>query len=651
VNTVDLARRLARGGGRHDRSVVLLAALATAVATVVIVLTLGALTGTGARADREAWTQPRRAAEGAATAMMATTTQATGHDHVRTTVFLAELPGHEGQSPVPPGLDHFPRPGEELVPGRAGRISPDQDLVVRGVSASDPVFDSGFIEQSQQLRMFPPTPVADFRHGAGGGDSAASAASYRSLTLIASVLLVVPVLSLTGAVARLAAGRRAQRVAGLRLAGAPRRTLLALVGIEAAVPALAGSVAGVLVSVPLAAACSRMPLQGMRWFAGDLLPGVPTLAAVVVVLTGLAVGSAALAARRAVADPLSVREGHRAAAPTWLRLVAVVAALGVFVWLTRSGAQESTVLVAFMLCTGVLSLIGPVVVRLAGQVLVRRFARGASSAPALIAGRRVTDDPHAGWRLVSGIAFAAFIAAFFATFGGAGQTALADPRVLEVPVSAAQAADPGTVAAADRALAEAGVPATVSLGATSGLASVTGRDVDGEPTGSDAALMLRLPDDTGAGDRARAALAAVFPGNPVATAGDIARVDTFGTDMRRATLVILGVSFLVAATAVGVTSAARVMDSRELHTSLRRAGTPLSVLERTRRTEVLLPLVAAVVPMAAAGLVLGAPLAMSGGGISASGLVVTVLTALVGLGGVMVAVRASSPLLERTSRP
>lgn len=157
AGTLALAWRLLRGGGRRDATTQALGVLAFAVATGLLLLTVGINAGFGARADRQAWTVPGPASPAAAaSALMATRTQFYAARPV-TVVTLATLtPG----APVPPGLAAFPAPGQvwlspalaDLVrarpadlagrwPGRlAGRVGarglagPDQLLVVVGAA-------------------------------------------------------------------------------------------------------------------------------------------------------------------------------------------------------------------------------------------------------------------------------------------------------------------------------------------------------------------------------------------------------------------------------------------------------------------------------------------------------------------------------------
>ena len=76
---------------------------------------------------------------------------------------------------------------------------------------------------------------------------------YQALAVIALALLVVPLVSLGGAAARLSARRRDDRLATLRLLGATPAVVSALAVIESAVLAAVGAVAGVVVHVAIGA--------------------------------------------------------------------------------------------------------------------------------------------------------------------------------------------------------------------------------------------------------------------------------------------------------------------------------------------------------------------------------------------------------------
>lgn len=245
---------------------------------------------------------------------------------------------------------------------------------------------------------------------------------YAFLGAVAVILLVVPLITLCGAAARLSTRRRDDRLATLRLLGAPRRMIIQVTVLEASGLALVGSVVGVLGHVALA------PLTGLLRFHGETLGFArvlisPGLAALCVLgLVVLATVSAIVGLRRVVVSPLGVRTRQQAARFNAGRVIVFVAVIGLGVFAVGSlstafGAIGLIVILcaAFGIVMIVLNLIGPPVVGAAAGRLLRRSTKQ-PLAPRLLAARTVLDDPKTAWRQVSGVA----LTSFMAVFGGVG---------------------------------------------------------------------------------------------------------------------------------------------------------------------------------------------------------------------------------------
>ncbi|PRI12298.1 FtsX-like permease family protein [Leucobacter massiliensis] len=267
---------------------------------------------------------------------------------------------------------------------------------------------------------------------------------YRVLAAIALALLVVPLVTLAGAAARLSVRRRDERLSTLRLLGATGRQVSAMTVIESAAVALCGALLG------LALAYAASPLIGLIHFRGEALgtsgaalhAGVA--AALVAGVTSLAAVSAVVSLRRVVISPLGVALKHGAPRLSWLRaLIAVLviaAALGLLTSINPAllGAVGPALFFGglFAAVLAVLGLVGPWLI----GVLARGRARRAQTPRALLSARMILEDPRAAWRQVSGVAMASFMA----VFAGSGMALLgamdasapaadADPAVLHLP--------------------------------------------------------------------------------------------------------------------------------------------------------------------------------------------------------------------------
>ena len=116
--------------------------------------------------------------------------------------------------------------------------------------------------------------------------------SYVVLAWVATVLLVVPLLTLGGAAARLGVARRNDRLATLRLLGAMPREVVGLTLVETATQGLVGAALGTVLYGALLPVWTSIPFLGRAFTARELWvgPGVLALVWVAVPLLAAAVG-------------------------------------------------------------------------------------------------------------------------------------------------------------------------------------------------------------------------------------------------------------------------------------------------------------------------------------------------------------------------
>jgi len=241
---------------------------------------------------------------------------------------------------------------------------------------------------------------------------------YQALAAIALVLLVVPLVGLGGAAARLSARRRDERLSTLRLLGVSPAGVVGATVVESTLVAAAGAAAGVvgyLAAVPL---IGLIPFRGEALGAGAVLLSPFAITAIVAGVIALAGVSAAIGLRLVVISPLGVRT--RAAVPRvhWLRgvlagVVLVTAFMTMQFFPGTTGLMITIIVVAgmFAAAVAVLNLVGP----WALKVHANRTLRRAESASRLLAARLVLESPKAAWRQVSGVAMASFMAVFAGT--------------------------------------------------------------------------------------------------------------------------------------------------------------------------------------------------------------------------------------------
>lgn len=128
--------------------------------------------------------------------------------------------------------------------------------------------------------------------------------------------------------------------------------------------------------------------------------------------------------------------------------------------------------------------------------------------------------------------------------------------------------------------------------------------------------------------------------------GDPTSVATFSGDLMRGAILTLVIAFLVAAAAAGIGQAATVLDRRREYALQVLAGTPVELLDRVRRREVLIPMLLVGVGAAAAALVMLSPIFGTMGLTDPSGILLLVGCLVGGCTLVMAVTETSRPLLR-----
>lgn len=629
VRTAAFALRLLRLGGPRAWASAGLVGAGVAVGTILLAVALGALHGWDEREARIGWRSESGSAAPVAdpVARVAVTSDRVADRSMQVVELSATKPG----AAPPPGIARMPAPGELWVsPALAALLHElPADRLADRFPAGPPagtIGEAGLRDPEELVaiigRAVPSsasTPLGGFTAAHGFGVVEA----YRQLTYVAVALLVFPVISLLGASARLTTSRRVQRLATMRLLGASTAQVTVVAVTEVTAVATAAAAIGVAAQWLLAPALSGISLGGAGWFADDLRPPPAVAAGIVAGVAVLATLAAVSGLRQVVVGPLGVVRRQRPGRVRWIRLLGVVAGFVVFVVANaaRSAGPASiagvVVAIGVLAMFGVVSVVGPLVVRLLGHVLTR----SARSPARLLAGRRLLEDPKAAFRPLAGLTLAVFVAGFLAPLTAViAATAPGDDTTLTLD---ARGVTPAAVAAR---LAGTGIAATVTAG-THQILIVPGPGVDR--------------------DRVRTALAPLAAGGAALTARERDDEGTvLGADLTRGALVVLIGTFLIAATSTGTSAAARVLDQRGTLRRLRLAGVPLRVLDAARRGETIRPLLVLGGIALALGLLCASPIVAVSAALAPGGLLVLGGVLAAGVVLVIAASAASRPLLR-----
>ncbi|MCP3782962.1 ABC transporter permease [Micromonospora sp. A3M-1-15] len=426
---IRFAVRLSLAGGRE--AAIRLAVIATAVALGVgmLLATLAGMNAVNAQNQRYAWLNTA-VAPAAADPSVDPLWWLIREDYYHgDSIGRVEVAATGPDAPVPPGIPRLPGPGEYYVSpalgellrttpaaqlgdrfpghevGTIGRValpSPDSLLIVIGRTPTD--LEHLGARKATQIMTTSPSSCARGCYVGINHDGMALVLS------IVAVALLFPVLIFIGTATRLAATRREQRFAAMRLIGATPRQISVISAVESVLAAAVGTAVGFGLFLALRPGLAAIPFTGERFFAADLSLAIGDVLAVALGIPLGAVVASWLALRRVQISPLGVARRVTPKPPRAWRLIPLVAGLVELTYFIgrrppTTNGQLTAYLSGFLLILTGLLLAGPWLTMLGARLLAGRASRPAT----LIAGRRLADNPRAAFRSVSGLIVALFV--------------------------------------------------------------------------------------------------------------------------------------------------------------------------------------------------------------------------------------------------
>jgi hypothetical protein len=252
-------------------------------------------------------------------------------------------------------------------------------------------------------------------------------AYFRDAFVVGAIAFIFPILILVGTATRLAASRREERYAALRLVGATNRQIGIISSVDAAVSALIGTLLGIAFFTLLQPLLADSAITSAKYFSDEV---TPTAAGYLIVLIGVPAASAIaalLALRRIRISPLGVSRRVTPPPPSAWRVAPLVAGLVLFMFGVASTNHNHIgpgVLFGLIVILVGLVVGGPWLTAEGGRLL-RWFWSGASP---LLASRRLTDNPKVAFRSVSGLVLAVFLGTVVAGILPAVEYISASPR-------------------------------------------------------------------------------------------------------------------------------------------------------------------------------------------------------------------------------
>ena len=430
---IRLGLRLALAGGRGAVAGLALTATAVAIGTAILLFALSFAPAITDRDARSAWVStPPDTGSGSGSTLMLAIADRVG-DEGMTRVHLA---GTSATSPVPPGIPFLPEPGEAYVSPALAILMRDTpaDQLGDRIGRIAGIIDAAALASPDELIAVIGTDAALLR--AQGAYSISTFATERPPLDLPRIGVLIIVLAAIGALApvgvfvstatRMSAARRELRLAALRLVGATPAQVARLAVVEALVATSVGAIGGVLLFFVLRPLVAMIPLNGWTWWPDSIMPPVPAAIAVLVLVQVLGAAGALITMRRLTVTPLGVQRRSASAPPRAWRLIPLggsVVALLVAILLYRArDLPEAATLTAAGLAFGAviasIAFAGPWLTIVVARVLHRR----AGSAAALLAARRLGDEPRGSFGAIAGVIMAVFVASAFFAFSAYTRT-------------------------------------------------------------------------------------------------------------------------------------------------------------------------------------------------------------------------------------
>lgn len=426
--------RLTLNGGREAAARLVITAAAVAIGVSLLLMTSAGINAVNSQNARYAWLATTAEPDSANAAGTDPLWGMLSTDYFRGQIITrADLAATGPSSPVPPGIPHLPGPGQYYASpamARLLRATPPAQLADRYPARQIGTIGRTALPAPNSLIIVIGRTVAQLAHQPGAAEvrsinttvpsscekcQAGVGINANGVDLILSVIslaLLFPVLIFIAAATRLSAARREQRFAAMRLVGATPRQIAVIATVDSAVAAVAGMLAGFGLFFLLRPVMASFSFTGAPFFASDLALNLADVLAVAIGVPVAAALVARLALRRVQISPLGVSRRVTPRPPRAYRLIPMLLGLGELSYFlvaahpdTGSG-QVRAYLPGFLLIMAGLVIAGPWLTMLCARSLARRTGR----ADMLIAGRRLADNPQAGFRAISGLVLALFVA-------------------------------------------------------------------------------------------------------------------------------------------------------------------------------------------------------------------------------------------------
>ncbi len=411
-------------GGRESLTRLALTAVAVAVGVVILLSVFSEFNAYQKTSDRQSWESTTGAPPLAVVGSTPGAELWNYSENIYDGRFIEQLdvaklgPG----APVIPGMSVVPAPGQyyasaalaallKSVPkdelsdrfsgtqvgliGQAGLSYPSELAIIVGYTPSQLAHVSGTVEVT---------------HVATAPQLQGTTNIYREAFGIGAIAVLFPLLILVNTATRLAAARREERYAAMRLVGATPHQINIMASVDAFIGSLAGVAFGSLVFLAVRPPLAHLSFSGVGFYSSYVAPVAWNYLAVIAGVPLIAAVSSLLSLRRVQISPLGVSRKSTPKPPGAWRLLPL--GVGIFVLLSTAalvGTHPNTpatgLLLGFLLVMIGIAMSGSWIVMEANRFI----SNLAWTAPTLLASKRIADNPKVAYRAVSGLALAVFV--------------------------------------------------------------------------------------------------------------------------------------------------------------------------------------------------------------------------------------------------
>ncbi|HEX9039721.1 MAG TPA: FtsX-like permease family protein [Trebonia sp.] len=468
-----LSLRLTLHSGREALVRLLITAAAVAVGVALLLGVLGELHAFESNAYKACWSCTQGASVPAALPAHGELWNNSVDFYRGQTISRLDVAALGPNAPLPPGVSGLPAPGTYYAsPALAALLAavPADQLGARFPGRLAGTIGQAALTGSNELVIYIGyTPAA--LHAVAGTQWVTSiypGAAHQVFTpffkdafYVGMLAVLLPMLVLISTATRLAADRREERFAALRLVGGTPADIRLIATVEAVVSSFAGAVLGTVIFLLARPLLAGSAFLGTPYFESDVTPTLAGYLAILVITPVAAALAALLSLRRVQISPLGVSRRAKPKPPTTWRLVTLMIGLGLYLYGLSTTTYKNIGITTY---PGILvTMIGLVI---AGPWLTARaaalFGRTARGSSGLLASRRLADNPRGAFRSVTGLVLAVFLGTVIGTL---------------VPAIDAIQQTPGTGALSNVLIGQVGLPAPAGQQLISGISAIPGAAV------------------------------------------------------------------------------------------------------------------------------------------------------------------------------